>query len=66
MAPGDSFANVKRWLHEIDQNCDTVSRVLVGNKDDCPDRKVVLTQGEKCVLILWEGEEKEEEEDSLC
>ena len=46
---GDSFANVKRWLHEIDQNCDTVSRVLVGNKDDCPDRKVVLTQGEeKC------------------
>lgn len=41
---GDSFANVKRWLHEIDQNCDTVSRVLVGNKDDCPDRKVVLTQ----------------------
>lgn len=25
---GDSFVNVKRWLHEIDQNCDFVSRVL--------------------------------------
>lgn len=40
---GESFANVKRWLHEIDQNCDVVNRVLVGNKDDDPDRKVVLT-----------------------
>ena len=52
---GDSFANVKRWLHEIDQNCDTVSRVLVGNKDDCPDRKVVLTQG--MVGLSWEPSE---------
>lgn len=25
---GDSFANVKRWLHEIDQNCDQVERIL--------------------------------------
>lgn len=41
---GDSFANVKRWLHEIDQNCDVVNRVLVGNKADDPDRKVVLTE----------------------
>ncbi|XP_062617273.1 ras-related protein Rab-35-like [Saccostrea cucullata] len=41
---GESFANVKRWLHEIDQNCDVVNRILVGNKDDDSDRKVVLTQ----------------------
>jgi Ras-related protein Rab-35 len=41
---GESFANVKRWLHEIDQNCDTVDRILVGNKNDEPDRKVVLTE----------------------
>lgn len=41
---GESFANVKRWLHEIDTNCDVVNRILVGNKDDDPDRKVVLTQ----------------------
>lgn len=25
---GESFANVKRWLNEIDQNCDVVNRVL--------------------------------------
>jgi len=41
---GESFANVKRWLHEIEQNCDVVNRVLVGNKNDEPERKVVLTE----------------------
>lgn len=25
---GESFANVKRWLHEIDQNCDSVQKIL--------------------------------------
>lgn len=39
----ESFVNVKRWLHEIEQNCDSVNRILVGNKDDCPDKKVVVT-----------------------
>ena len=24
----ESFVNVKRWLHEIDQNCDVVNKVL--------------------------------------
>lgn len=24
----ESFVNVKRWLHEIDQNCELVSRIL--------------------------------------
>ena len=24
----DTFVNVKRWLHEIDQNCDDVVRIL--------------------------------------
>ncbi|KAG0411338.1 hypothetical protein HPB47_011520, partial [Ixodes persulcatus] len=41
---GESFANVKRWLHEIEQNCDVVNRILVGNKNDDPSRKVVLTE----------------------
>lgn len=41
---GESFANVKRWLHEIEQNCDFVNRILVGNKNDAPDRKVVITE----------------------
>jgi len=44
---GESFANVKRWLHEIEQNCDAVSTVLVGNKNDDPSRKVVLTTDAK-------------------
>ena len=25
---GESFANVKRWLHEIEQNCDMVNKIL--------------------------------------
>lgn len=41
---GESFANVKRWIHEIENNCEVVNRILVGNKDDMPDRKVVLTE----------------------
>jgi len=44
VSAGESFANVKRWLHEIDQNCEVVNRILVGNKNDDPDRKVVLTE----------------------
>ncbi|ROT78100.1 putative ras-related protein Rab [Penaeus vannamei] len=44
---GESFANVKRWLHEIEQNCEVVNRILVGNKNDCPDRKVVLYEDAK-------------------
>merc|ERR1711974_45869 len=28
----------------IDQNCDVVNRILVGNKDDEPDKKVVLSE----------------------
>jgi len=44
---GESFANVKRWLHEIEQNCEVVNRILVGNKNDCPERKVVLHEDAK-------------------
>nr|SVE85571.1 EOG090X089S [Daphnia pulicaria] len=29
VSSGESFANVKRWLHEIEQNCDVVNRILV-------------------------------------
>lgn len=39
----ESFVNVKRWLHEINQNCDNVCQILVGNKNDDPDTKVVET-----------------------
>ncbi|XP_043942630.1 ras-related protein Rab-35-like [Protopterus annectens] len=39
----ESFVNVKRWLHEIGQNCDSVCKILVGNKNDDPTRKQVET-----------------------
>jgi len=42
----ESFGNVKRWLQEIDQNCDDVVRILVGNKHDHPERKVTLAEAE--------------------
>lgn len=28
MTNGESFANVKRWLQEIEHNCDVVNKVL--------------------------------------
>ena len=34
--------DIPRWLHEIDANCDVVNRILVGNKNDDPDRKVIV------------------------
>ncbi|XP_048476879.1 ras-related protein Rab-35-like [Rhincodon typus] len=37
----ESFINVKRWLFEISQNCDTVTKVLVGNKSEDPSRREV-------------------------
>lgn len=39
---GESFVSVKRWLQEIETHCDEVSKILVGNKNDDPSRKVVL------------------------
>uniref|UniRef100_A0A803T9P4 RAB35, member RAS oncogene family n=1 Tax=Anolis carolinensis TaxID=28377 RepID=A0A803T9P4_ANOCA len=39
----ESFVNVKRWLHEIGQNCDSVCKILVGNKCEDPSRKQVET-----------------------
>uniref|UniRef100_A0AC35TJI3 Ras-related protein Rab-35 n=1 Tax=Rhabditophanes sp. KR3021 TaxID=114890 RepID=A0AC35TJI3_9BILA len=42
VSSGESFSNVKRWLLEIDNNCDSVEKILVGNKADDPERRVVL------------------------
>uniref|UniRef100_A0A914XYW0 Uncharacterized protein n=1 Tax=Panagrolaimus superbus TaxID=310955 RepID=A0A914XYW0_9BILA len=39
---GESFSNVKRWLSEIDSNCDSVQRILVGNKCEEKENRVVL------------------------
>lgn len=38
----DSFNNVKQWLEEIDRYaCDNVNKLLVGNKSDLTNKKVV-------------------------
>jgi hypothetical protein len=37
VSSGESFANVKRWLHEIDTNCDVVNRIL----GECKRREIV-------------------------
>jgi Ras-related protein Rab-35 len=39
-----SFSNIKRWLQEIDQNCDAICRILVGNKDDDVGNKIILSR----------------------
>ncbi|GMT16404.1 hypothetical protein PFISCL1PPCAC_7701, partial [Pristionchus fissidentatus] len=40
---GESFGNVKRWLMEIDTNCESVPKILVGNKCESAERRAVLT-----------------------
>lgn len=43
---GESFANLKDWITEMERHCDkTVPKILVGNKDDNENEtgKVVLT-----------------------
>ncbi|PAA90314.1 hypothetical protein BOX15_Mlig001100g1 [Macrostomum lignano] len=45
-----TFLNVKRWFEEIQQHCPTaVAKVIVGNKNDCPETKVISTPDLKTV-----------------
>lgn len=56
----DSFNNVKQWLQEIDRYAtEGVNKLLVGNKSDMSDKKVVdytaakvcsRTSNRKCLL----------------
>uniref|UniRef100_A0A8C1PHR3 Ras-related protein Rab-35 n=1 Tax=Cyprinus carpio TaxID=7962 RepID=A0A8C1PHR3_CYPCA len=64
VSSAESFVNVKRWLHEINQNCDDVCRILVGNKNDDPASKVVETNdaqkfAEQMAIRLFETSAKE-------
>ena len=44
----ESFNNVKQWLNEIDRYAnENVNKLLVGNKSDLSDKKVVDTQTAK-------------------
>lgn len=49
----DSFNNVKQWLQEIDRYAtEGVNKLLVGNKSDMEDKKVVEYTVAKVYLSL--------------
>jgi GTPase SAR1 family protein len=50
----DSFNNVKQWLQEIDRYAaEGVNKLLVGNKSDLVDKKVVESDQAKVKYILY-------------
>jgi Ras-related protein Rab-1A len=51
----DSFNNVKQWLQEIDRYAtEGVNKLLVGNKSDMSDKKVVeYTVAKVCQLPYY-------------
>lgn len=49
----ESFNNVKQWLNEIDRYAsDSVCKLLVGNKCDLVENKVVDTQTAKVQIVV--------------
>ena len=52
----DSFNNVKQWLQEIDRYAtEGVNKLLVGNKSDMSDKKVVEYTVAKVLPPLFFG-----------
>lgn len=51
---GVSFANTKRWIEEVKNNCgdDGVPIVLIGNKCDSPDKVVQLEDQENYAKLI--------------
>lgn len=43
----NTFKSIQRWLYEIEQYCSSVSKILVGNKNDDATKKVVSTEDAK-------------------
>jgi Ras-related protein Rab-1A len=59
----DSFNNVKQWLQEIDRYAtEGVNKLLVGNKSDMSDKKVV----EYTVAKVWSRNDSWSISTSLC
>jgi Ras-related protein Rab-1A len=59
----DSFNNVKQWLQEIDRYAtEGVNKLLVGNKSDMSDKKVV----EYTVAKVWNRNDSWSISTSLC
>lgn len=53
MTDQDSFNNVKQWMQEIERYAaEGVSKLLVGNKSDMVDKKVVETDQAKVIVVL--------------
>ena len=53
----ESFNNVKQWLNEIDRYAnDSVCKLLVGNKCDLVENKVIDTnsEGVLCYFLMFE------------
>ena len=49
----ESFNNIKQWLSETDRYAsDSVCKLLVGNKCDLVDNKVVDTEKAKVKILL--------------
>ena len=49
----ESFNNIKQWLSEIDRYAsDSVCKLLVGNKCDLVDSKVVDTETAKVKILF--------------
>jgi Ras-related protein Rab-1A len=55
----DSFNNVKQWLQEIDRYAtEGVNKLLVGNKSDMSDKKVVeytVAKVFRCSILITRG-----------
>lgn len=51
----NSFANVRNWMRQIDQNAaENVNRILIGNKCDCdPAERVSNVMW--CYFLKWSG-----------
>lgn len=50
----ESFNNIKQWLNEIDRYAsDSVCKLLVGNKCDLVDSKVVATEKAKVKILFF-------------
>lgn len=50
----NTFKSIQRWLLEIEQYCNTVSKVLVGNKNDDETKKVVSTNEAKSLANSYD------------
>ena len=64
MTDMDSFNNVKQWLQEIDRYAtEGVNKLLVGNKSDMSDKKVVEYTVAKVPIRSWASMNQKTEAD---